>query len=468
MKFIKHIILLHAFVFTIYIVKAQTQLTAAIRKVSPYILKIYTYDEENRKSGQGSGLILSPDGTCVTNYHVLSGSNYAEAILTNGKTYKIEKIIDFDQDKDLIKFKINPREKLPTTSLLTLNTSSQEIGNEVFTVGYPSSFESNNTFTVSQGIISGFRIENGNKYIQTSAPITHGSSGGGLFDYNGQLLGITQGTFADDIKDRHANLNKVVPVLFLKELTENKNQTLEQFNGEIYANDILAQANFHWNQGNFESAIPLFIAHLKRFPEDPFVWYRYGSSLLFLKEPDNKQKVYEYATSALENAIYYDSTNYFAWSNLCLVQCYLQDYEYAHFAINRAYAIAPNSSKVLGIFGQYYSYQKDYDSAIPFFTKAINNSLKNNSGNSLSKLYLERAISRAWIGQDNDAYNDYLKSISLDSINQETYWWFINFLSTRKKFSEACMYSRKLKSLNPNFSYGSTTIDKMINYTCNK
>lgn len=447
---------------------AQSRLTLAIRKVSPHILKVYTYDQNHAKIGQGSGLIVNVDGTCITNYHVLSACDFAEVVTSKGVIYNIESIIDYNQETDLIKFKIKPKAPLPITTSLTLSSVNQEIGNDVFAIGYPNSFESNNTYTVSTGIISGFRTENGNKYIQSSTPITHGSSGGGLFNYNGQLIGITQGTFAEEIKDRHANLNKVVPVNFLKELNQNKKLSFPQFNKNIFNSDILVQAYYYYDKADFRTAIPLLLQYLDRFPEDPFVWYRYGTSLLYLNDIHDKEKHFEFTSNALEYSTHLDPTNFYAWANLCLAKLHQGDRNAAYNAINKAYDIAPNSPKVLGIFGQYYSYNKQYAKAVPFFTVAITNSKETTGDKSTAKIFLERAISNAWLNNDKQANSDYLSSLKIDPSNEETYWWYINFLGTRKRWSEACNYSRVLKSMNPNFKYGQSTIDKMINYSCNR
>lgn len=61
------------------------------------------------------------------------------------------------------------------------------VGEKVYTVGTPIGLEQ----TLGEGIISGFRKYKGQKLIQTSAPISSGSSGGGLFDSHGNLIGIT-------------------------------------------------------------------------------------------------------------------------------------------------------------------------------------------------------------------------------------------------------------------------------------
>jgi S1-C subfamily serine protease len=64
---------------------------------------------------------------------------------------------------------------------------SLEVGEKVYTLGSPVGLE----LTLSDGLISGRRDEDGFHYVQTTAPISPGSSGGGLFDARGNLVGVT-------------------------------------------------------------------------------------------------------------------------------------------------------------------------------------------------------------------------------------------------------------------------------------
>ncbi|MDP1840793.1 MAG: trypsin-like peptidase domain-containing protein, partial [Reyranella sp.] len=65
--------------------------------------------------------------------------------------------------------------------------SDIKVGERALTIGTPQGLE----LTVAEGIVSSKRSQNDSKLIQTSAPISQGSSGGGLFDAQGELLGIT-------------------------------------------------------------------------------------------------------------------------------------------------------------------------------------------------------------------------------------------------------------------------------------
>ena len=62
-----------------------------------------------------------------------------------------------------------------------------KVGEEVYTIGSPSGLEN----TLGQGIVSGLRRLDGQRLVQTTAQISPGSSGGGLFDKSGNLIGIT-------------------------------------------------------------------------------------------------------------------------------------------------------------------------------------------------------------------------------------------------------------------------------------
>ena len=70
------------------------------------------------------------------------------------------------------------------------NFEELRVGESVYTIGSPSSLES----TLGQGIVSGLRTVEGRHLVQTTAQISPGSSGGGLFDGAGNLVGITRFT----------------------------------------------------------------------------------------------------------------------------------------------------------------------------------------------------------------------------------------------------------------------------------
>jgi len=114
---------------------------------------------------------------------------------------------------------------------VTLGDSSQvHVGDEVVAIGNPLSLES----TVSNGIISGIRTieEEGSKFLQITAPISPGSSGGPLFDMAGQVVGIT----TLDIKGGES-LNFAIPINDVKPMLQTRFSKLSNLPNEPKVED---------------------------------------------------------------------------------------------------------------------------------------------------------------------------------------------------------------------------------------
>lgn len=111
------------------------------------------------------------------------------------------KVLDSNEDYDIAIISINTRE----LNAAKLGDSDKlAVGQEIVAIGNPL----NLSRTLSTGIISAIRQEEWAKYIQVTAPITYGSSGGGLFDRYGRLVGITTFGFGGALAD----INFAVPI----------------------------------------------------------------------------------------------------------------------------------------------------------------------------------------------------------------------------------------------------------------
>lgn len=148
--------------------------------------------EGELENSQGSGIIINTDGDAISNFHVFRNSKKAFAIDADGRRYPITRIYRFSEDDDYIFFRIgNGNHHFQAA---TIATTLPKIGSECFTVSNPRGLEQ----TLSNGIISAFR-EN-NRIIQNTANITHGSSGGALFNAQGEVIGITtKGAIEDNL-----------------------------------------------------------------------------------------------------------------------------------------------------------------------------------------------------------------------------------------------------------------------------
>ena len=164
--------------------KNSTELSKLFLKCKKPVFMVFTSDNIN--TSQGSGFFINSAGVAVSNYHVFEGTYLAKARIytEDGRTYEVEKVIEKNKEEDYIIFKVkNPYSvKFPFVNISFLEPIE---GEKVFAIGNPEGLEK----TLSDGIISAFR-EN-KKLIQTTTPITHGSSGGPLFNMNGEVIGIT-------------------------------------------------------------------------------------------------------------------------------------------------------------------------------------------------------------------------------------------------------------------------------------
>jgi hypothetical protein len=172
---------------------------ALFGRVSPSIVVIVASGKE---TAQGSGVVIAP-GRVVTNNHVIAGAKKIE--VRQGETRWPATLEAFDPKHDLAILAIEGFDRPRVTMRASTAVS---VGERVYAVGAPRGLE----LTLSDGLISALRhdkpdktppgdkasagdkasgAELGAAIIQTTVPISPGSSGGGLFDAQGRLIGIT-------------------------------------------------------------------------------------------------------------------------------------------------------------------------------------------------------------------------------------------------------------------------------------
>lgn len=164
------------------------------------VVLITSYDDDDNKS-QGSGFIISSDGKILTNYHVIETAISSTIKLTNGETYDIEKVLYYNIENDYAVIKI------AASGLKTIaigNSNDLLSGERIVAIGNPKGLEN----TISEGLVSSKSREIDDiTYIQISAPISPGSSGGALLNLKGEAVGITTAYIEDG-----QNLNLAVPI----------------------------------------------------------------------------------------------------------------------------------------------------------------------------------------------------------------------------------------------------------------
>jgi Trypsin-like serine proteases, typically periplasmic, contain C-terminal PDZ domain len=256
---------------------ASTELNAeqVYAKCSSAVAYLEVYDANGKVYASGSGFFIDSDGTLVTCYHVIDGCSSAKVQTTDGKTYTVEGIYDYNKTNDWAVLKVNGS----GFNYLTIGSSNEiNAGGTVFAIGSPLGLSD----SISQGIISSVnRTMDGSNYIQYTASISHGSSGGALINKFGHVIGITAASFDDS-----QNLNLAVPMTYVSGF---KKSTVIQLS-------TLANATGTKNTNKQDRNTDIF---------NYLCWYIYTYSNTTV----SGDMAVEYENGCDSYAIYYDTTN---------------------------------------------------------------------------------------------------------------------------------------------------------------
>lgn len=178
-------------------------------KVSPSVWRVMTYDADNLPLGQGSGVVVQAE-TMVTNCHVLAKAKRV-AVKREKETFDA-KLALWDVKRDVCQLQVTG---LKAPAVVVADSAKVSVGQSAYAIGNPKGLE----LTMSAGLVSSLRRNEAGQLIliQTSAAISGGSSGGGLFDDQGRLIGLTTiGSVTGDAQ----NLNFAVPSDWVRELPQ--------------------------------------------------------------------------------------------------------------------------------------------------------------------------------------------------------------------------------------------------------
>lgn len=176
-------------------------------KVSPSVWAVRSIDFHERRINYGSAVVIGP-GRLVTSCHVIDKAEIIQVGRGN-ITYGAER-----EHSDARDFCTLTVAEFNAPAVETVSLAQVKIGQRVYAVGNPEKL----ALTLSDGIVSGLRSDYpGLPPIQTTAPISSGSSGGGLFDDQARLIGITTSV----IHGRSGvaqNLNFAIPAEWIEEM----------------------------------------------------------------------------------------------------------------------------------------------------------------------------------------------------------------------------------------------------------
>ena len=164
--------------------------TNLFERVSPSVYGVKAVLEAGSKvaASYGSAVAIS-QREAITNCHVISQSKIIT--LSNGTATLPAEVSAADRRSDRCYLKVLSGTLQPVIGIRDFDGLA--VGETVYTIGSPKGLDR----TLGQGLLSGLRKMEGVEYVQITAPVSEGSSGGGLFDDRGNLIGITTFTVRD-------------------------------------------------------------------------------------------------------------------------------------------------------------------------------------------------------------------------------------------------------------------------------
>src|SRR5215510_1683429 len=216
LQFVVLIVLLN-FIFAF----AQEDWVAPVaRKSLPSVVTVLSFDGDGKQFGIGSGFIVRENGLIVTCYHVIQNASAVEVSNKEIGSYRVKGAVAVDREMDIAVLKI-AAEDLPTVPLG--DSSRVKLGQGVVAIGNPKGL----TGTISAGLISQIREKDDFTWLQTSAPVYPGNSGGPLLNKQGEVIGVVAARVDDG-----PTLGLALPINYVRKTLQN-NAPIKYTIGEV-------------------------------------------------------------------------------------------------------------------------------------------------------------------------------------------------------------------------------------------
>ena len=283
---------------------AENDAAAVFEKAKKSVVVVRVFDADDNQSAQGSGVITA-ENEVTTNCHVVENISRVEVVRQGEEKPIAAEVKSGDVGRDLCLLSA----KGLADAAKIRNAKDLTVGENVYAIGSPQGLE----FSISGGIVSQLRSLGGSPpLIQTDASISSGSSGGGLFDGEGNLVGITAFYYEDG-----QNLNFAIPSEWIADARLNQSpfsESAPQISAGASLDFWIRRMELYeaedWNG---------MLAHCKGWteaaPENSIAWYGLGVAYGELGRYDD-------AIAAYREALRINPEYAYAWYGLglCLRQ----------------------------------------------------------------------------------------------------------------------------------------------------
>lgn len=263
------------------------------QQASQSVVVIQAYDGEGNPINQGGGVVTGSEEV-MTNCHVTEGAAKIE-VNYRGRVFRATRGLA-NEDRDLCQLKV-PQLPAPRVSI---HTGPLRVGQRVYAIGAPEGLE----LTLTEGLISSLRDFDGSQYIQTSAAISQGSSGGGLFDSEGRLIGITAFFIAEG-----QNLNFALPAAWIVELEGGGRPASRAAGAEAAEARWIRRVQESRAGRDWSRLLTVTQQWVRAMPRSARAWQELGDAYSAMNRPRR-------AIPAYLQSVRYDAESFQAWLSL--------------------------------------------------------------------------------------------------------------------------------------------------------
>ena len=418
-------------------------------RIYPKIESTEHENPSNTPKWTGSGIVIG-EKYIATNNHVVEGANTLVVNGINGDmntSYKVQ-VVATDKNNDLAIVKVvDEKFKGFGTIPFGFKVTTVDVGTEIFVLGYPMTNIMGEEIKVTNGIISAKTGFQGDvSTYQMSAPIQPGNSGGPVFDYNGNVIGISVAGIKNEVAQ---NVNYAVKLSYLQNLIESSAES-------IHLQDTNIISNF--NLPDKIKVITPFVVMFKanEVQEGGTTSSNYSKSANSRQEAERlRQKATEKyqnddfygAYADIEEAIklYSSVEAHYLKADIALrlsfvehtTQKYIDDAIISlDYCIENQYQLENCYARI----GYLYETQKNYRKAIEYYTKAIWENKKNFFS------IFHRGLCKSKSGDRSGGIVDYMQAIKYEGLVDYDYGTVYNNIA----YSYLCMgnYNQSEKYIN--------------------
>ncbi len=328
--------------------RAESDSELVFKQVSASIVTILTFDESNHQEGQGSGIVMAKN-RIATNCHVLREAESLK-VRKDGQEYPAY-WTQADPSRDIC---VVRAEGISAPELTLRKLDDVHIGEPVFAIGNPLGFN----LSVSSGLVAIITQQHDDQVIVASVSLSPGSSGGGLFDKQGRLLGMTTA-----ILSAGQNLNIVLPADWIRELSLRGIAPPAAVITPEPEPRWAEEAQALESAGKYQE-LQIHVRNWRESQPDSSAASVYLGKSLLTTRPDE-------AATALQEAIRLDGNNEFAWRvKASLLHQQGQQHE-AERALQKAQELSPSAPGSYILKAEWFFADHKYQEAYTSIQEAI-------------------------------------------------------------------------------------------------